>query len=55
MSTQLKPFTKLINAANYALTATELGYAVYEPAKLILINVKTTITHLARKRQLTGV
>ena len=49
-STQLKPSTKLINAANYALTATELVYAVYAPAKLILINVKTTITHLVRKR-----
>ena len=37
------------------LTATELVYAVYAPAKPILINVKTTITHLARKRQLTGI
>lgn len=37
------------------LTATELVYAVYAPAKLILINAKTTITHLARKRQLTGI
>ena len=37
------------------LTATELVYAVYAPAKLILINIKTTITHLARKRQLTGI
>jgi hypothetical protein len=30
-------------------------YTLYKPAKLILINVKTTITHLARKRQLTGI
>lgn len=50
-STQLKSFAKLIKCVKSRVhyNATGLVCAVYEPAKLILINVKTTITHLARK------
>ena len=49
MPTRLKPSAKFIKRCELRVCRYRAVYAVYEPAKLILINVKTTITHPARK------